>query len=51
MKNMYLNSMNIDFIEKVGGSKLPETLAMTEFAPTGGGGNPSGRRGCGPMGG
>ena len=37
MKNMRLNSMNIDFIEKVWGSKLPETLAMTAFAPTGGG--------------
>ena len=37
MKNMRMNSMNIDFIEKVGGSKLPETLDMTAFAPTGGG--------------
>ncbi len=36
MVNMRLNSMNIDFIEKVGGSKSPETLAMTAFAPTGG---------------
>ncbi len=37
MKNMRLGSMNIDFIEKVEGSKLSETLAMTAFAPTGGG--------------
>ena len=40
MKNMRLSSMNIDFIEKVGGSKLPEALAMTAFVPMGGG-NPS----------
>ena len=37
MKNMLMDSMDIDFIEKVGRSKLPETLAMTAFAPTGGG--------------
>ncbi len=35
MVNMLMDSMNIDFIEKIGGSKLPETLAMTAFAPTG----------------
>ncbi len=41
MVNMLMDSMDIDFMEKVGGSKLPKTLAMTVFAPTGGGVNPS----------
>ncbi len=34
---MLMNSMNIDLIEEFENSKLPETLAMTAFAPTGGG--------------
>ncbi len=37
---MLMDSMNIDFIEEFESSKSPETLAMTAFAPTGGG-NPS----------
>ncbi len=34
---MRMNSMNIDLIEEFKSSELPETLAMTAFAPTGGG--------------
>ena len=37
MVNMLMDSMDIDFMEKVGGSRLPETLVITAFAPTGGG--------------
>ncbi len=37
MVNMRFNSMTIDFIEEFGSLELPETLAMTVFAPTGGG--------------
>ncbi len=34
---MRLDKLCIDFVEEVESSKLPETLAMTAFAPTGGG--------------
>ena len=37
MKTMGLDKLYIDFIEEFESSKLPETLAMTAFAPTGGG--------------
>ena len=37
MKTMGLDKLYIDFIEEFGSSKLPKTLAMTVFAPTGGG--------------
>ncbi len=37
MKTMGLDKLYIDFIEEFESFKLPKTLAMTAFAPTGGG--------------
>ena len=37
METMRLDNLYIDLIEEFESFKLPETLAMTAFAPTGGG--------------
>ncbi len=50
MKAMRLDNLYIDLIEEFESLKLPETLAMTAFEPTGGGGNPSVERVCALLG-